>query len=815
MPSPFSYPSVLPDGRYNEFLTPDGQIRLHWKAFADALTAQGTDRLPFYAEQTARFINAETTGGESVSHGFVPFLLSAEDFEEISRGLVQRAGLLNKMLWDIYGDQTLFSAGVLPPGTVFGHPAHFPALKRIKPADGIFLREYAADVERSPDGRFWVVADYAQCPTGTGLTVRNRLALSQVVPEIYAKTAPRRIVDFFQSLRRHLVGFAPTAEKYKVPCIVLLGGEAGGATSFEDAFFARNLGISVVEPADLSVRGNRVFLKNIDGLKQVDVIFRRIKDGLCDPLELTGNSLCGVAGLVEALRDGKVALVNPLGTGTAEIPALKAFIHGICRHFTGRDLILPSLASWWCGQDRERRFVLENRSRLIIRDQNGNAVSPSDEEINERPECYTAEETVLASATPVLKGTALVPAPARLRFHLIYDDGAYRVMEGGTAFTSENGCETNACDIWIPRNEREKLQQGVILPAQMQHQAKPVRRTFELTSGTAENMFWLGRNLERSEELARQLRAVIRRAVESPERTEPEETATLMSVLALGGHLPFYDFTRSEDFPQFLSELKDSITSLDYGYGLHALFSRMKCMADALRDRLSSDTWEIFTHLPRLLPDAKANGQVVLNRLNAVILQQNALSGLIRENMTREHSWRFMEIGRRLERGMQILMLMGGIGFCAKNGFNASLDTILEVLDSRMTYRARYMAVPTVPLVFDLLICDETNPRSLIYQILKLRQNISVMERESNIDGLFARESDILEDTASLIKSIDVMTFAVRRDAEKVPLSTDVSDKLDELNAKLLSFSDTLTLSCFVHAAPTRQGPSYDKGKAK
>lgn len=815
----FSYPAAIPDGGYNELLGPDGLPRPQWRAFFDAVEADGPEKLPFYAEQSVRYMNADTVpdGSEKYMHGLIPFLLSAEEFARISEGLIQRAHLLNRTLADLYGEQTLISDGVLPPGVVFGHPSYLPALLGIRPPDGIFLREYAAEIERAPDGRFWVVGDETQIPNGSGRTIKNRLVLSRVMPKIYARTAPRRIVDFFRSLRRHLISFAPTPEKYKVPCIVLLCRGTQDALSYEDAFFARNLGISAVQPGDLSVRGNMVFLKNTSGLKQVDVILRRINDDLCDPLELKGSSLFGVAGLVEAVRAGKVALVNPLGTGLAQIPALRAFIHGISRFFNRENLLLPSAATWWCGQERERRFVLENRANLRIRRaSDGKEVAPTDEEILAAPEAYVAEESVLASSTPVLRRGEIVPARVRLRFHLIYDNGEYRVMEGGSAFTRTDGA-LSVRDIWIPRTDKEKMETGVILPAEMQPRMKPIRTTFELTSRTADNMFWLGRNLERSEDLTRLLRATIRRTVDSPEIPEPDDMATLFSILALLGHLPFGDFRNPETQRAALSALREVVCSPDYAFGLHSLFSRMKEMADQLRDRLSMDTWEIFTHLSVLLPERKADGRILLNRLNALILQQNALSGLIRENMTREHSWRFMEIGRRLERGLHVLNLMSGVEFCANSGFNAALETLLEVSDSRMTYRARYMAVPTVPLVFDLLICDDTNPRALIYQVLKLRQNISVMERESNIEGLFRPEIEILEDILDGIRKIDVMTLAEHAPGpgETVLMTPAVTARLTELKGKLAAFSDTLTLSCFVHAASTRQGPSYAKGKMK
>ena len=816
---PFSYPIALEHGEYNELLTPEGELRPQWQTFFTALEAEGFDKLPFFAEQVTRFMKADeltAVNQEKHTYGFIPFLLSKEDFSHISAGLIQRARLINQTLADLYGDQTLISNGIIPPGVIFGHPSFLPALKGIKPADGIFLREYAVEIERAPDGHFWVVKDETQTPSGSGTVIKNRLVLSRVMPTVYAKTAPRRIVDFFDSLRRHLIGFAPKSEKYNTPCIILLskGGQEG--LSSEDAFFARNLGISAVEAADLSVRNNYVYLKNIGGLKRVDVILRRIDDDLCDPLELNGSSLFGIAGLVEALRAGRVALVNPLGTGLGQIPALRPFIAGISRFLTQEDLLLPSVATWWCGQEKERNEVLENLENLsVFNASDGSPIKVGASKIKENPSLYVAQENVNASVMPILHHGQIVPAKTTLRFHLIYDNGEYRVLDGGLALT-RHGHQTSIRDIWIPRTEKEKIETGVFLPSEMQAQMRPVRKTFELTSRTADNMFWMGRELERSEGLARILRSTIRRSVESPEIPEPDDMATLFSILAILGHLPFNDYRNHENQPGALSELKYVIGSPSYPVGLYTLFQQMKEKADRLHDRLSMDTWEILTQLPHLLPDPQANGQIILNRLNTIILQQNALSGLIRENMTREHSWRFMEIGRRLERGLHVLSLMSGVEFCAKNGFNASLETLLEVSDSRMTYRARYMAVPTVPLVFDLLICDDTNPRALIYQVLKLRQNISVMERESNIDGLFSNEAQILFEMQEMISRINVMTLAEHTNSpeETVMMVPAVAALLKELEEKLLNFSDTLTLSCFVHAASTRQGPSYAQGKS-
>ncbi len=815
MSLPFSYPIACKTGGYNELLDESGEIRPHWRAFFDALGENGREKLAACSEQVARLMNADVPAAAArpVVHGVIPFILSDGDFQTLSAGLVQRARLMNRVLSDLYGEQSLITRGVLPPDAVYANPAYFPALGNVRPARGVFLQEYAVDVERAPDGRFWVVADKTQAPEGIGLTMKNRRVLSRVMPDIYEKAAPARLSGYFESLRSHLFSCVPeTADGSKVPSIVMLCGGVGKKLSFEESFFARGLGVAAVDATDLTVRGDRVYLKNIDGLKPVDVILRRVDDGLCDPLELNGASVSGVAGLVNAARAKTVSIVNPLGSGLAEIPVLRAFIHGISRFFNGEDLLLPSVAAWWCGQEREKNYVLDHLSELKIYDVTGKKVRPTRDDIESAPARYVAQERVNASLAPALQNGVPVPARARLRFHLIYENGGYRVIKGGLAFTQAAAPAVR--DIWV---ETPKTAETAVVPPVAPPAAKPARTTFELTSGIADNMFWLGRNLERGEQLARLSRVAVERMTEGPEIPEPNDAATLLSVLALAGHLPFDDYRDPAVRKKAMKGLRDVIASPDYGFGLRFLFSRLRDMADLLHDRLSMDTWELFRRLPSLLPPADANPPILQNRLNEIILCQNALAGLICEDMTRDHGWRFLEIGKRLERAMQILTLMSGIGFCANNGFNASLETMLETMDSRMTYRARYMSVPTVPLVFDLLVCDDSNPRALVYQVLKLAENIAVLKRESRLPDLFSKESALLENVIEHIRSLDVSKLAEqgRTPDDAVVLNPAFAAITDGLRVKLQEFSDTLTLSCFVHAVSTRQGPAYNKGKRK
>lgn len=778
---------------FDETFAPDGTPRPHWKTFWEKLQANG-EKLAFLGEQTTRLMHADfSDSSEKRAHGVVPFILSRQDFETISRGLVQRAELFNAMLGDLYGEQTLISAGVLPPAAVFGNPMYFPALRGLKPANGVFVQEYTADLERAPDGTFWVVADHLQIPQGVGRAVKNRRVSTRILPEAFAAVQPAPVSDFLETFRRHLFSVAPAN---KIPTVVLLTASSNRPLSFEESYFARNLGIVAVEPADLTVRGDKVFLKNIDGLKQVDVILRRIADDLCDPLELKGSSMAGVAGLVHAVRAGTVAVLNPLGTGLAESPVFKAFIHGICRHLTGKELLLPSIAAWWGGQDKEAAYLIEHQRSLQFFDAfTGAETAPSSADLHACPERCVGQERVNASAMPIVRNGNIESARVRLCIPVVYDGGAYRVMAGGLAFTM-TADSIGVCDVWV------KAPVSAASPSAPEKLVAPSRTAFELTSRIADNMYWLGRNLERGEQLARLLRVALTRATQGSDFPDPNDVATLLCVLALEGHMPFADFQDSAEREKALKTLKKIMCSESYGFGLCFLFKRLKEMADQLHDRLSMDTWELFTALAPLLPEESANYPVILNRLDSIIVRQNALSGLIHEDMTRDHGWRFLEIGRRLERGLQILNLLSGIQSCKIAGFDASLESLLETSDSRMTYRARYMSVPSVPLVVDLLVCDKSNPRSLIFQVRELRRAIVALERESRTPALFATENTLLRDMAKVLEDIDIFTV-------------DLPALTANLRDRLQAFSDTLTLSCFVHNTSTRQGPAYNKGKLK
>src|SRR6202167_978879 len=359
---------------YDEVLG-SGQVRPHWLALTDSLTAMGHAGLAKRWQQGQRMIqdNGITYNvyGDPLATARpwpldpVPLVMEQSEWKLIEAAIIQRAMLFNAVLSDLYGPQELLRQDRLPPELVFPNPAFLRPCWGIEPPGGVFLHTYAADLARSPDGQWWVLADRTQSPSGAGYALENRLVTTRVLPDVFRSTHVRRLATFFQAYRDALQRLVPAQREN--PRIVLLTPGPYNETYFEHAFLARYLGYTLVEGGDLTVRENRVYLKTLGGLLQVDVIVCRQDDQFCDPLELRGDSMLGVPGLVQALRSGTVAIANALGSGLAESPAYAAFLPGLSRLLLNEDLKIPTVATWWCGQEEPLQYVLDHLRNLVVK----------------------------------------------------------------------------------------------------------------------------------------------------------------------------------------------------------------------------------------------------------------------------------------------------------------------------------------------------------------------------------------------------------------------------------------------------------------
>jgi uncharacterized circularly permuted ATP-grasp superfamily protein/uncharacterized alpha-E superfamily protein len=754
----------------------------------------------------------------------IPFVIASDEWRSLEAGLIQRATLLNKIIADCYGDQKLIHTRWLSPALVFAQPDFLRPCHGVKIPGDTFLHFYAADLARSPDGRWWVVSDRTQIPTGAGYALANRLVTSRILPGPFRDNHVHRLAGFFRDVQNTLAQLgARPSEKARV---VMLTPGPHNETYFEQAYLARYLGYMLVEGQDLTVRDNRVFLKTLSGLERVDVILRRVDDDFCDPLELRNDSILGVPGLVEAIRAGNVVVANALGTGLVQSPAFMSFLPGLCQHILGGELKLPSVATWWCGQKVAREYVLEHLDELILKPAFRSHLRMPDPEkplsdaerdalkrnIEFDPDLFVAQERVEFSTAPVWENDALVPRPVGLRVFLIATENGYRVMPGGLTRVSPDAGGRfismqrggSSKDTWlISETPVEEISLLHSTGANVE-----LRRTGNnLPSRLADNFFWLGRYSERADATARLLRSALLRF--SPERAGGGQAlvAPLLQTLEVQGQLPGISAKPElrQNAEAFEAELFAAIFDSSRAGSLRNTADHLQRLATLVRARTSNDMWRVLSQLNDRLTRPNASSVMLTGDAVGVLIQTllglAAFHGLARENMTRAQAWRFLDMGLRVERAIYIGTLLDAT-LRSPDAENPSLlEAVLEVVDSSITFRSRYTLLPSVPAVFDLVLLDDKNPRSVLFQINQLAQHFELLPRER-------------ENTSGSGKSIVAKCLARlnQTDARELAASpatwenSEVGAVIRETLLALPKLSDAIAASYFAHSAISRTG---------
>ena len=813
-----NYP--LPDGIFDEMLTADKAPRAHWKSLVGSFERLGTTELANRRDTAARVLreNGVTYNiyGDAPELGrpwtldLVPLVIPPTEWQVIEAGLVQRTRLLNLILADFYGPQKLLRDGTLPPALVFANPAFLRPCHGIVPPNDQFLYVHAVDLGRAVDGRWWVLSDRTQAPSGAGYALENRSVLSGVLPEEFRELRAERLANFFQFNRDNLRSLPTQAGG--PPNVVLLTPGPYNETYSEHVYLARYLGFPLVEGGDLTVRDQRVFLKTLEGLQPVDVIIRRADDAFCDPLELRSDSILGVPGLVEAARAGNVVVANALGSGVVETPALSAFLPGLCQRLLNEELKLPVLATWWCGQEKEFAYVRENLDRLVIkpafvRDAAGPRfacdLGEKDraallEQMQAAPYNFVAQERIGLSTAPVWERGALTPRPVVLRAFTCASKNGYQVMPGGlTRFSNspeqlvismQNGGGSK--DTWV-MGEGPVSQLTLLLPT------TPIvrleRAAAEVPSRVADNLYWLGRYAERLEDTLRLLRCVLVRLTGD---VGAEETPDLTALVHLLAHLDLFpvEFREKHTLIAVEREVFQLIYRTSRLGTVRELQGRLSNIAFSLRDRFTADTWRILNKLqtdtrprPGRVPIAE-----MVALLDASILDLAAFAGMEMENMTRGHGWRFLDIGRRIERAGNMGSLVKAALAVQASGLD-TLEPLLEIADSVMTYRRRYFSQPQWPPTLDLLLADETNPRSLAFQVMALDDHAANLPQGQD-SSQHARHTEVLR---TILGQADWHTLA---HAQLTAGGNELDALLAQVAAGLRGLSDSLTHQYFSHA---------------
>jgi uncharacterized circularly permuted ATP-grasp superfamily protein/uncharacterized alpha-E superfamily protein len=818
-------------GHYDEMMAADGTVRKHWADLIDAIESLGTDGLDRKIREARRILrdNGATYHAQKDAAGedrpwpldLIPAVITGAEWDVIESAVRQRARLLNEVLRDLYGPQRLLREGLLPPELVYAHPGFLRPCSGFEPRLGVWLTTYAVDLARSRDGTWRFLSDRTETPTGAGYTLENRLIANRVLAETFEKVGVRRLAAYF---RRHRLSLTQAAAGGgENPRVALLTPGPASETYFEHAYLARYLGYTLVEGPDLIVRDQKVFLKTLGGLLPVDVLLRRQESRSLDPLEFSDASVSGTPGLLESIRAGNVAVANAPGSGLAESPALMAFLPGLARHFLNTDLELPSVPTWWCGQDGDRSSILARLGELVIKPafprrirerffaRQMNAVELGDlrERILKDPYQYAAQEHLPLSTAPVATKDGLEPRYLVLRAFAIFDGETYVVMPGGLARVSRSASALDVSvlsggsskDLWVLGAEDEP---PLTLMTQAHTPVDVSRATFDLPSRVAENLYWLGRYAERIDATARLVRAAVPLVSEESSRLSTSGLSGAFGFLERMGYARPETAERGEITEDDLEdEIRRAIVTSEgrgsFGWQIHHL----RRLAWLLQDRLSTDAWKIISRLENDYIAGRANANFehgLADLLDRAVINLTAFSGEVGAGMTRGHGWRLLDIGRGLERALQVLeLLRHGLATVADDE-RARIELLLEAANVTITYRSRYLTSLQADLTIDLLLVDDANPRAVAFQLDNLRRHVEALPRDPS-RGRRSPESRLV--TAALAE-VEV--------AELEDLSQVVGDRrpalealLDRVGTALTDLSENLTLDYLTHAKFSRQ----------
>jgi uncharacterized circularly permuted ATP-grasp superfamily protein/uncharacterized alpha-E superfamily protein len=800
-------------------LAPDGTVRPHWRPFVEELESAAPGH---WAARTAAiqrllldhgvtyniYSDAQSASREWALDA-VPFLIAQEEWLTVAAGLQQRARLLNAILSDLYGPQLLLREGRLPPALVLAHPGYVRAACGVLPPGGSFLVNAGTDLVRGPQGDWMVLADRTQAPSGLGYAMENRAVMANVLGDVLASCNVRRLAEFHEAQRDVLRTLAPT--RRGAPSVVLMTPGPMNETYFEHAYKARIMGYPLVEGADLTVRDRKLFLKTLDGLRRVDVVMRRVDELFADPLELNADTWIGVAGLCEAWRSGNVSLVNGIGTGVVETPALHPFLPGLCRHLLGEELKLACVPAWWCGQPRELQMVLADPKKWVLKPAfvSGarepvflDELSAAELELclsrlRSEPHAWLAQKALNLSSTPAWNGTTLEPRPLVWRAFSVSAGDQCTVIPGGLSrvgpvrgrflVTMQRGGISK--DTWVV--SEQPVPEAEAAPGASPVVLRPLRTPGGVPSRAADHLFWLGRYAERLEICARLLRATFQRLSGEGGAVQRRERVACLGLLCGMELVP------PTVPPHGLRQEAHALLRHPERHGgVPELISRLRFNAAAARDRLSDDSWRLFNRLERDASGnvpAPSNITAPLEILDTLILDLAAFAGMQQENMTRGHGWRFLELGRRIERGLAVLTLTKAAArLCAAD--DTVLIPLLEVCDSSMTYRRLHFARPALLPVADLILLNEENPRSAAWQFRRL--GVVINQLPANTRGEDGKERETLDVLRSQLGGVNLQSLTNFTDAAADVLPA-VCDRLHE---GLEALSAEITTHFFSHA---------------
>lgn len=684
-----------------------------------------------------------------------PLILAPRDWQAIEAGVLQRVRLLEGILDDVYGPQKLLAANLLPPALVQGHSGYLRAMHGATPAGGRRLHIAAFDLARDADGAWWVVTQRTQAPSGLGYLLENRLIISRQFPEAFRDLKVQRLAATYRALLESLTTLCPAGGDE--PRIVLLTPGPYNETYFEHAYLARYLGLTLVEGSDLSVRDDRLYLKTLRGLEPVHGVLKRLDDEFLDPLELRADSHLGVPGLLQAIRAGNVLVANAPGSGFLESTALLGFLPALSRHLLHEELKLPALATWWCGERAAMEAVLPQLPHNVIKATYAGAGAGailgknlSRRELDEwagriarEPDAHTVQAYVPLSQMPTWKSTRagdrILPRSLLLRVFAV-SDGAqgWRVLPGGLTRIATADSEIasmqrggSSADTWV-------LTDGEVDPTSLLHHDHPSvdtpHRSRTVTSRAAENLFWLGRYTERTENTARLARLAIESLNGEDQSSQP--LLAWLGEIAVANALvlpavPAPTQARRVFERSLIAALGDARKARSVGFNLCGL----RNAAASVRERLSQEQWNLIVRAEQefqlacaaCVAEGDYSSVEALRVLEVLSGHTAAMTGAQTDRMTRDDGWRLLSTGRHLER-LGFLAQALACAFQTGAVFDeGGFEAVVALFDSTITFHAQYQQRHDIPALLDLLVLDRDNPRSLGWVAQTLRGRLAKM----------------------------------------------------------------------------------------
>ncbi|MEZ5646528.1 MAG: circularly permuted type 2 ATP-grasp protein [Burkholderiaceae bacterium] len=758
-----------------------------------------------------------------------PMIIGSQDWAHIETGILQRARLLNAVMADLYGPGELLRQALLPAALVQGHPGYLRGMQGIRPADDHWLHIMAFDLAHGPDGRWWVVGQRTQAPSGLGYLLENRIAVSRQFPKAFAGLRVQRLAATYRTLLESIKRMAPEGEQAR---IALLTPGPYNETYFEHAYLARYLGIALVEGNDLTVRDQRLYLKTLSGLEPVHALIKRLDDEWLDPLELRADSTLGVPGLLQVIRAGNVLLANAPGSAPLESSALQGFLPAISRHLLGEDLTLPSLATWWCGEDAALREVLPLLKQSVIRPTyprsgmgtvigqglHERALDEWSGRLVRQPDEHTVQAWLPLSQTPTWAGQRLLPRSAMLRVFALADGPrSWRVLPGGLVRLAPRGQLVAAmqrggssADCWVLT--QGQVDTTTLLQSQPDSLAIAQHKR-PVTSRAAENLFWLGRYTERAENSVRLARIALDHLGGEEPGSGPllswltavaRETALVLPDVPDAVHAGRV-FARSliaNLHPRASDPMARQSSSV--GFNLRAL----KSAASQVRERLSQEHWNLierteaqFRHdCARLTSGAEyAQAEALTALLNASEMLA-AITGSQTDRMVRDDGWRLLSIGRHIERLTTLARAMSlGLEHEAVHD-PVGFEAMVALFDSTITFHAQYQQRRDMVAMADLLVMDRDNPRSLAWVVQTLRSRLAKLSHSATPKDAVLAMGLPDPDTWALA---DLSHW--QRDSQGRRHWMALAELLDDCESSAADLSDEITRLHFSHADQRKQ----------